>query len=261
MSQDVDDAEMRLRLQRMVAYRHVCASVRAGATHTLVNAAIMLGLTYAIYTATGPDPILIPYLCIGLAELAVGVWKKWRPSIEAVVVDGLVLGCFGLSILGREFLAWQGIINWRVSPISVLLGIWWTMDAVKTIRAYGDLRRAFPERPSAELTAWFDDLIHEIRAADPQTDDLALDLPTSPKMRAKLFGSTAFFVPVRGDAVIIAGPDEFDIRREKTDHGTGYRMARLRLHGERYPEFEIDDASWENYQKWLGASTPPEQQS
>jgi hypothetical protein len=107
--------------------------------------------------------------------------------------------------------------------------------------------------------AWFDDLIREIRAADPESDDLALDLPTRPHWKAKLFGTTAFFVGKTSDAVFVAGPDEFDLAREKKDHGTGRRRAMLTIHGQHYPEFEITDASWDNYRRWLGqySSTRP----
>ena len=112
--------------------------------------------------------------------------------------------------------------------------------------------------------AWVDDLAAEIRSADPQTDALALDLPTTPHLRAKLLGSTAFFVAAHGDAVWVAGPDEFRIEREGRDHGTGRRRARLWIADRFYPEFRIADASWENYRKWMagravpGSPSPPD---
>jgi hypothetical protein len=64
----------------------------------------------------------------------------------------------------------------------------------------------------------------------------------------------AFFVALRGGAVWIAGPDDFEILREKTDRGTGRRKAHLRLLHEAYPDFEITDASWANYSKWRAAN-------
>lgn len=245
-----DDATMRFRLQQVIAYRQVRAAVRAGAGHTLINALIMLGLTYFLYTAVGADSIVLTYGAIGLAELAVGLWKKFAPSVEAVLADGLILLAFGGFALGRFVLAWQGVINGPANPISVFLGLWWIHSAVGSFRAYGGLRRAFPERPPADQIAWFDDLIYEIRTADPETDAAAVDLPTRPKWKVKLLGSTAFFVAAKGDAVVVAGAVDFEIVRERAEQGTGRRKALLRLYADQYPEFPIDDASWANYQAW-----------
>lgn len=252
-----DEYEMRARLQSVAAYRELCRAIRSGATHTLVNALIWLGLTALLFQGIGPDPILLGYLVLGAAELAVGVWKKVRPTVEAVLVDGIVLLGFGGFILIRQFLAWQGIINWPVHPVSIFLGVWWLSDAFRAFRTYGDLRRAFPERPAPEHIAWFDDLVLEIRASDPQTDPLALDLPTRPRWQAKLLGPIAFFVSDKG-AVWLIGPDDFALKREKIDHGTGHRRAMLSIGSERFPEFEIDDASWANYQNWMASRSEPQ---
>jgi hypothetical protein len=252
-----DEITMRARLQNVAAYRELCRAIRSGATHTLVNALIWLGLTAMLYQAFGPDPIVLAYLALGVAEVGVGLWKKARPTLESVLVDGLIVLGFGAFSLGRQFLAWQGLINWPISPISIILGIFWLTDAFRAFRTYGDLRRAFPERPSPEHIAWFDDLVHEIQVSDPHTDPLALDLPTRPHWRAKLLGGIAFFVADNG-TVWLVGPDDFALRREKADRGTGYRRAVLSIGSERYPEFEIDDASWANYQNWMAGQQNPQ---
>jgi hypothetical protein len=253
----MNEYELRARLQQMAAYREICQAVRSGAGHTLFNAVLWLALTFYIYNAMGPHPWLLVYAALGLAELFVGLWKKFAPSVEAVLADGLVLLGFGGFILIRSFLAWQGIINWPFSPISVLLGVWWLSDAYNSFKGYGALRRAFPERPTRDQISWFNDLIAEIRAADPRVDELAVDIPSTPHWKGKLLGSTAFFVPMRGESVLVAGPGEFDILRENEDHGTGSRRAVFRLHGQPFAEFAIDDASWTNYQKWLAAHAGP----
>ena len=54
-----------------------------------------------------------------------------------------------------------------------------------------------------------------------------------------------------GNTVWIAGADEFSLRREKSDRGHGRRKALLSIHGEGYPEFDLEDASWANYTKWM----------
>jgi hypothetical protein len=56
---------------------------------------------------------------------------------------------------------------------------------------------------------------------------------------------------MQGESLWVASEREFDLRREKEDRGTGFRRARLQINEQNYPEFKIDDASWENYKKWL----------
>jgi hypothetical protein len=253
----MNEFELRARLQQMAGYRQICQLVRARAGHTLVNALIWLGLTYYLFTAIGPHPMLLGYLALGVAELLVGLWKKFAPSVEAVLADGLILLGFAGFILARQVLAWQGVINWPVNPISILFGVWWLSDAFNSIKTYGALRRAFPDRPTRDQIAWFNDLVREIRAADPETDDAAVDLPTLPHWKAKLLGSTAFFVTAHDDSVLVAGPGEFVIHREGEDRGTGLRRAVLQVHGQAFPAFEIDDASWANYAKWRAANAGP----
>jgi hypothetical protein len=244
-----DDSTMRFRLQQVLAYRHLQAAVRSGASHTLVNAAIWIALTFMLFQAMGLNPVLLAYLGLGVAELLVGLWKKMWPTLEAVLADGLVLAGFGLFILLRQLLAWQGIIFFPVSPISLLLGCWWLVSAFNSFRAYGALRRAFPERPSAEVIAWFDELIYEIRHADPATDDLALDLPTKPHWKAKLLGTTAFFVAKGSNDVLIAGPWDFELAPD--EHPDRPHRVRLHILDRSFKPFEIDEASRANYQKWM----------
>src|SRR5262249_44955924 len=137
------------------------------------------------------------------------------------------------------------------NPVAVLLGLFFLMSAFGRFKAYRQLRLLFAERPSPEHIAWFDELTAEIRAADPQADEHAVDL--SPHWRAKLLGSTSFFVAARGTSVGVVGTGEFELLRERADHGTGRRKALLRIHGLQSPEFEIGDASWANYQRWRAA--------
>jgi hypothetical protein len=102
--------------------------------------------------------------------------------------------------------------------------------------------------------AWFDDLLREIRSSDPESDELALDLPTQPHWKAKLLGKAVFFVTLRNEIVLVAAPGDFELLREKVDHGTGRRKSILSIHGMRYPEFQIADASWANYQRWCAGN-------
>lgn len=243
-----DDDNMRFRLQQVLAYRHLQAAVRAGATHTLINAVIWLGLTVMLFQG---DPILLAYLGLGLAELAVGLWKKVWPTLEAVLADGLVVAGFGLCILGRQLLVWQAGV--AVQPISLFLGCWLLYSSWGSFRAYGALRRAFPERPAPEVIRWFDDLIYEIRHADPSTDDQALDLPSKPPWKAKLLGTTAFFVAKKGSEVVIAGPFDFGLVPQDHHDGESHVRVRLHLYDRASKPFDLDDASWANYRKWMAS--------
>lgn len=246
------DLEMRMRLQQVAAYRELCRGVRRSGRGNIIFASFMLFLAYLVWDAGGARravPLtIVVFAALAAGELLVGLYKWLAPSAEGVLLDALVLlvfvGYFGFN----EFNRFQAGNN--PNPVAILLGLFMLSNAVERFRAYGQLRRLFAERPSAEHMAWFDDLVAEIRAADPQSDELALDLPTTPHWKAKLFGRTAFFVATRDGSVWVAGPDDFELLREKTDRGTGRRKALLRVHDTPYPEFEVTDATWANYQRW-----------
>src|SRR6185437_11472954 len=86
-----EDFIMRMRLQEVLAYRQLQSTVRSGANRTLFNAGILLFLDYVIYLARGLDPFVVIYSILALLEFAVGLWKKFFPTLEAVLVDGFVL--------------------------------------------------------------------------------------------------------------------------------------------------------------------------
>jgi len=251
-----DDTEMRLRLQQVAAYRELCRGVRRSGRDNIVFAALMAFLAYMVWKG-GPNAFLLVFygILIG-SDLAVGLYKWAFPSAEGHLFDGLVLLLFAGVNLGFQFLGIQG--GGRPNPIIILFGLLILSQAINRFRYYAQLRRLFAVRPSAEHMAWFDDLVREIHAADPEFDDLALDLPTSPRWRAKLLGSMVFLVTSRGDEALVVGPEDLEIRREKIDRGSGRRRAVIRIDGIPYPEFEITNASWANYQKWRAAYPLPD---
>ena len=249
-----DEAMMRLRLQTVAAYRELCRSVQRGGRENVVFSLFMLGLAYLMYSANGPVLIVFVYAALAFGELLVGLFKWTFPVAEAVILDGLVLLVFAGINFGREFLAFQAGLP--PSTTGIFFGFLMLYFALGRFKNYRDLRRLFAERPSVEHIAWFDDLVREIQAADPHTDQLALDLPTRPHWKAKLLGGTAFFVARSGNTVWIAGADDFTLRRAKVDPGTGRRKALLNIYGEGYPEFELEDVSWSNYTKWVATQTP-----
>jgi hypothetical protein len=212
----------------------------------------MLGLAYYLFwppVARIMEIVFYLYTGLALAEFAVGLFKVLVPRAEGVLLDAFVLLLFAGWNLGWQALRVQA--GMQPTPVILVLGLYMLFGAFARFRHYGALRQLFRERPDREHIAWFDDLVREIQWADPNSDDLVLDLPTRPHWKAKLLGSTAFFVATDGNSVWVAGPDEFSLRREKTEHGTGSRKALLNIHGMDYPEFTLSDVSWANYTKWM----------
>jgi hypothetical protein len=247
-----DDFAMRMQLHRVVAYRDLCRAVRRSGRENVFYASLMLFLAYIAWDR-GMDPVIVAvYGSLVAAELAIGLFKWAFPSAEGYLLDGLVLLAFAGVYIGVQFQKAQ--VGRALEPIVLFLGLYMFWGAINRFKAYRQLRRMFAERPTAEHMAWFDDLIAEIRDADPQSDELALDLPTKPHWKAKLLGTMAFFVGTRGKPIWIAGPDDFELLREKTDHGTGRRKAVLFMEAMQSPEFEISDVTWANYQKWRAAN-------
>lgn len=253
-----DDLIMRFRLQQVAAYRDLCGSIRRSGRQNVGFAMLMLFLAYYSFQpgAGGIGQfVFILYAGLALAEFAVGLFKWVHPSAEGVLLDALILLLFAAWNLG-----WQGIAIMAGGPSNIfiaLLGLYMLWGTAGRFRAYLQIRRLFADRPTRDQIAWFDELAYEIRTADPSTDNQALDLPTRPHWKAKLLGNIAFFVQTRGDAVVITGPGDFEIVRERIDHGTGHRKARFRMYEQSYPEFQIEDASWDNYRKWMAVYLPP----
>jgi hypothetical protein len=253
-----DELMMRARLQHVAAYRELRRSVQRSGRENVLFALLMLGLAYYMFQLNGALTIVfLLYVGLALAELGAGLLKALFPSAEGVLLDAFILLLFAGWNIGWQALA-MAVPGGRPNPVILLLGLYMFFGAFGRFKAYGQLRRLFAERPSPEHIAWFDDLVHEIQASDPHTDQLALDLPTRPHWKAKLLGNTAFFVATGGNTVWIAGVDEFVLKREKSEHGTGRRKALLRIHGEAYPEFDLEDVSWANYTKWLATQPVPQ---
>jgi hypothetical protein len=252
-----EETLMRLRLQTVAAYRQLCRSVQRSGRENVFFALVMLGLAYYTFqpNAAGIAAVVfLLYAGLALAEFAAGLFKVLAPRAEGVLLDSFILLLFAGWNLG-----WQGLALWAgLAPNGVILvlGLYMLFGSFGRFRSYLTLRRLFAERPDPEHLAWFDELVHEIRTADPHTDDLVLDLPSRPRLKAKLLGATAFFVTTDGNAVLVAGPDDFTLRRDRVERAGGRRRARFSIHGAAYPEFDLDDASWSNYTKWLATQAP-----
>jgi hypothetical protein len=246
----INPGELQFHLQKVAAYRELCRGVRRSGRENIGYALAMFALVYFTTPNNSVRWVVLGVL-VG-AELFAGLFKLLRPSAEGFLLDALVLVLFAayyLFVLAAQFQR-----GGQLNPLAIFFTIFFVYSALGRVRIYRRLSRVFAERPTAAHLAWFDDLFHEIVTADPHSDEQALDLPTKPHWKAKLLGETAFFVTARGKSIWVAGPDEFEILREKTDHGTGSRRAVLRLHNQAYPTFKIGDATWDNYQKWRAAN-------
>ena len=246
-----DVAEMRFRLQQVASYRELCRAIQRTGRENVFFALIMLFLAYVSSQNGQVIWLFAIYALLALAELFVGIFKWVFPSAEGVLLDSLVLLLFAGWNIGWQLLALA--LGAQPQVLGVVFGVYMLFGAFRRFRDYGQLRKLFADRPTASQIAWFNELVREIRTADPETDDQALDLPTRPHWRAKLLGPTAFFASVRGESVVVAGPDDFGFVVARKDERTGLSRVVFQLYDRVYPEFEIDDASWGNYLKWSAA--------
>ncbi len=253
-----DDISMRFQLQRVAYYRELCRGVRRSGRHNVLLALLMLFIaysTFAVQRGAMEQLFALVYIALALGELAVGLYKLFFPSAEGILLDGIVLMVFAGFVIARQGIVMK--LGGQPMTLMVFLGLYMLWGSVGRFKAYRSLRQIFAEqRPTADQIAWFDDLAREIRQADPETDDQAIDLPTKPHWKAKLLGTTAFFVAVKTDAVLIAGPEDFGVEPAGKNRRDGSLRVALYIYGVDYPEFEIDAASWDNYRKWTAAHKP-----
>ena len=255
MDDDFDDDDLpsgerqRAVLRRVAAYRDVCASVRKSGTHSLFFGALMLFLWYVAYYGKRDQFSLISvtYLSLGVLELFTGLLNRFRPTAEGILLDGLVLIGFGGMNLFRQYLIWnQGLAP---NPILLLFAAFWLFQGFGHVREYAVLRKVFAERPSRAHLRWFDDLIAEIRTADPEADTQALDLPTRPRLRAKLLGDTAIFLTDDHETLFVDRRD-VTIEREPSKESDRLPTGYLTIEGMDFGGFKLHPENWQNYATW-----------
>jgi hypothetical protein len=258
----IDPEEVRYVLRRVAAYREVCERVRKGSTGALVSGGIMLAIWYFLLPDRAKfDWFGLVYLTLACLEFGSGLLNRLFPSAEGVLLAALVLMSFGGWNIAREVLIWQKIVAFpganTVSPIFIVLGFMWLVQGFRQAQGYLQLRRQFAERPTGVQIRWFNDLLREIKYADPKTDPQAVFFDTQPALTGKLLGDTAFFVE-RGDATIIVA--RRDVRLEREELG-GDRPARgyLSIRGAEFPPFPLGTKTWENFVQWKreGGEEPP----
>lgn len=247
---DPDPAETRHVLRQVAEYRRLRDAVRKKAMGSILSGALMLAIWYFLdgqfnrWTAFS-----IIYLSLALLEVCVGLLNRLWPSAEGLLLDGLVLLTFAASSLVRQYLAWQMFGNRAVNPALLLFGGLWAYQGLQTVRGYFRLRASLPARPTREHLRWFDDLVRDLRHADPRDDASALAVPTDPFLTGKLLGDNAFFLDPHGHVLIAARED---VSLERVESGDPERPPRgyLSVDGAEYPPFKLSEANWNNYVAW-----------
>jgi hypothetical protein len=252
MPRDVDDLypdeappsgeETRAMLRSAAAYRDVCAAVRRSCWHSLIFGGMMVSIWYFAFPQKFQYSLFgLIYLGLGVLEFTVGWLNFIRPTPEGILFEGIVLIAFALQSIGRHALEGQ-------MTIYLAFGVWMGFSGVSHIRNYFKLRKLFPVRPSRANLKWFDSLIRDVRAADPETDPTALDLPTRPAFRAKLLGENAFFLANGTNDLIILSEKQVEIEPHDSDNGKP--TATLYLGAEAVDDFRLDPDNWRNYAEW-----------
>ena len=253
MTDDIDPVERRALLRQIAAYRALCQEVKQKANWGLVFGGIMLGVWYFAIPAREQFGIFgLIYLGLAALEFTAGLWNKFSPSPEGILVDGLVLIVFGGANLARQGLIF--LAGAKISPYLLLFGGYWLYQGYSHVQSYFHIRSAFPSRPSAEHLRWFDSLLAEVRQADPDADPDALDLPTRPPLRAKLLGDMAVLLSPGSSHPMIVGREDVEIELLPSDPNRE-SVAVLYIENEDYGKFPIDDANWRNYTRWKGTTS------
>ena len=260
MARDTDDdfrddapptgAETRAMLRNVGAYRAVVGAVRGSAWGSLAFGAFFTGIWYfAIPDNQKTNTFGLLYLGLGVLEFTVGLLNLARPTLEGILFDGVVLVVFGVQSAARNLLEFGAASPW------LLLSAYWVYSGVQRCRNYFQIRRAFPVRPTAANLRWFNDMIRDVRQADPASDPTALDLASKPPLRAKLIGDSAFLVASGTDDLIILAADElYLIPTSYEGDERQVTRAYLPLDGVAREPFPIDGDNWRNFIDWRKAN-------
>ena len=104
-------------------------------------------------------------------------------------------------------------------------------------------------RPTRAQLRWFDDLLADLRHADPKADRRAVAFPTRPVLSGFLLGDTAFFLADGGQVWIVAR-DEVVLDAENHPDPDKNPRGYLSVSGNALPPFALSRANWENYAAW-----------
>jgi hypothetical protein len=243
-------------MKQVAAYRDLLRSISKSANGTLTWGVIMMALWLFIYARNGmPNwaTLKIPayiHLGIALIELGTGLWKKIAPSPWAILFDaGLMLGFAGMN----GYYAYERYLrNGKIDTISIVFAVLMLVQAFQQFRSWRMIRRSLIVEPNREQLRWFDDLVREVKQADPESDETALLLKSRPVWKAKLLGNLGFFVSDR-EEVVVAHPAEVDLPLDgEGPDENGSHIALLDLPSGVYGPFKIDATNLKNFRAWNG---------
>lgn len=252
-----EPSEMLVAFRQVAAYRQIIKHISQSANGTLVWGGILFFLWFMVYGNNGqPRWDRIPvygyiHLALASTEILVGLWKKFAPSPVAFLLDAIVLLGFVGSWAWRAYDDYQRVGT--VPIVSVGVCLYFLYTAYQQFQAWQHINRALIYRPSREQLAKFDEIVRDVRRANPEADTTALDLRTRPGWRALLLGDIAFFVASTGD-IVVAPKSDVDLEIE-TDEGEANgpgetRPAVLWLPGGQFGPFPLDPRNAANFVAW-----------
>ena len=261
MTDDLDPPgpdEQRAALRHIIGYRQLRRAIRDSGSSALVWGAVMLGLWYLAYWPNRIGRVVaVIHLALAIGELLTGVWKKLFPIPETFLLEAAVFIGFASANGYRVWEAQQR--GAKPSLIDVGFGLYMLWAAVRQVQGYLALRRARFRRPGLAQLRWFDELLAETRAADPDADPHSLDLPTRPPLRVKLLGDTALALTPRDDDPAVVARADFRIDRVVPRRDERLPTGFVSIDGADAGDFPLDDANWRNYAAWktAGGDPPP----
>lgn len=239
------------RLQQIAVYRCTVNRLRKHGKNLMILSGILLALVASEFQGRFDDYYLLGIFGI---EFLAGFLLYFAPSAEGVIVEGLLSGFLGLAILGRQavVLANGGEPAW----FSLLIGALFVVGAVRQVRSYPRIREAFEETPTPEQLAWLNDLVKEIKKADPKTDPDAVAFSTALPIRGKLLGATGVFVDHWETEIYVVTPPEVEwTTTGKALFGKSVN-GKLTIRDRRFMG-SVAPESLANFEHWKGAGEPP----
>jgi len=249
-----DGPSRRVILQSVAAYYELCRQVRKKATGGLLFGVGMLAFWYFLIPEQGPFSKFTVFglIYLGLAglEFTSALWNKLAPAAEGVLLDGFVLLIFGGSTVVRIYLLWQANGKMGDNWLFLGFGAFMLFRGVGTIRSYFQLRRAFSFRPTRDHIRWFEELLRDVRQANPELDPDALDIPTEPPVRGKLLGDMAVFLVAAKSTPLIVDREEVEIQRRPPKDPDRPARGSLFIGPDDFGDFPLDLDNWRNYERW-----------
>ncbi|CAN5595042.1 hypothetical protein BH11PLA2_BH11PLA2_14860 [soil metagenome] len=241
----MDSQELRETFHRVNAYRSVTSAVRGTAGGSIFSGLFFGAIAYYFYSVTNQiSPFLIIYFVLAVLEIGVGLWKKFSPSIECVLVDALFKLAFSLSILARQYLLWQA--QGQPQMFYLFFGVWTLYDAYRAFQAYFNLRKVFVERPSASQMRYVADMIADIRRGDPDNDPSMLDFSREFDFKAQMLGELAFLVDRGGEVHVL---DKSDLLINRVNNSP---LGNVVLFNNPLQPIQLRESNWQNYCRWKG---------